>query len=414
MGVTVERSHPSLSALRSLQIVMIGPFGLRPKGTMRVRALPLARELARRGHQVTLLMPPWHTPDEPSRTWEEDGLTLRYVPLGPRVSGLAQLCETRRLVRAALALQPDVIHCFKPKGHAGLAAWWLWQLRRLGRRRPALVVDTDDWEGPGGWNDRGDYSAGQRRFFAWQERWGMRHCDALTVASRVLQSLAWSQGLRPEKVHYLPNGVRDWPGGDRASARQAHGLGDDPTILLYTRFFEFDPVYPIEALLIVRRSLPKARLLLVGKGLFPEDDARFWGASREAGLENAVVDAGWVSMDQLPDLFAAADVAVYPFRDDLLNRCKCPVKLLDLVGAGVPLVGDDVGQIREAIRDGRNGLLVPSGSADAMAEAVVALLSSEERRAAMRRGAKAIAQAESWAARGGDLEALYQGLVRER
>ena len=403
-----------MSAGNPLQIAMIGPFGLRPKGTMRVRALPLACELARRGHQVTLLMAPWHTPDEPPRIWYEDGVTLRYVPLGPRLPGLAQLCETGRLLRAALALEPDVVHCFKPKGHAGLAAWWLWQRRKLGRQRPALVVDTDDWEGAGGWNDRSDYSGVQRGLFAWQERWGLRHCDALTVASRALESLAWSLGTPPERVHYLPNGVRDWSGGDREGTRQAYDLGDAPAILLYTRFFEFDPAFPVEVLSIVRRSLPTACLLLVGKGLFPEDDARFWGAARDAGLEGAVVDAGWVPMEQLPDLFAAADVAIYPFRDDLLNRCKCPVKLLDLVGAGVPLVGADVGQIRETMREGRNGLLVPSGDADAMAKAVVALLSSEKRRGEMRRSAADIAMAESWVARAEDLESLYRGLVAGR
>ena len=402
-----------MSASKTLQIAMIGPFGLRPKGTMRVRALPLARELARGGHHVTLLMAPWHTPDEPPRTWDQDGVTLRYVPLGPRVPGVAQFCETRRLLRAALALDPDVIHCFKPKGHAGLAAWWLWQRRRLGRQRPALVVDTDDWEGAGGWNDRGDYRASARRFFAWQERWGLRHCDALTVASRALESLAWSLGTPPERVRYLPNGVRDWTGGERESARQQHGLGADPTILLYTRFFEFDPAYPVTVLSLVRRRLPAARLLLVGTGLFPEDNARFWGAVQGAGLEGAVVDAGWVSMAELPDLFAAADVGIYPFRDDLLNRCKCPVKLLDLVGAGVPVVGARVGQIRDTIRDGRNGVLVPSGDAEAMARAVVDLLSSEERREAMRRAAAAIAGTQSWAVRSEQLETLYGGLLSE-
>ena len=38
-----------------MRIAMIGPFGLGPKGTMRMRALPMAQALAARGHEVVLL-----------------------------------------------------------------------------------------------------------------------------------------------------------------------------------------------------------------------------------------------------------------------------------------------------------------------------------------------------------------------
>ena len=39
-----------------MRVVMIGPFGLRPRGTMSVRALPLAQALVAQGHAVTLLL----------------------------------------------------------------------------------------------------------------------------------------------------------------------------------------------------------------------------------------------------------------------------------------------------------------------------------------------------------------------
>ena len=51
----------------------------------------------------------------------------------------------------------------------------------------AQVVDADDWEGPGGWNDdpRAGYSGAAQRVFAWQERFGLSHADAWTVMSGV-------------------------------------------------------------------------------------------------------------------------------------------------------------------------------------------------------------------------------------
>jgi len=182
-----------------MRIAMVGPFGFHPNKTMRSRALGLARPLAARGHDVHIFMPPWQTPAEADKTWQEDGVLIRNVPLSGGMVGIA-----RRLVREVLAWQPDVVHCFKPKAYSGLAAWWLWQFHR---RDVGLVVDSDDWEGWGGWNDLAPYSTAQKHFFAWQETWGMTHCHALTVASRALETLAWGHGVPPERVVYVPNGA---------------------------------------------------------------------------------------------------------------------------------------------------------------------------------------------------------------
>lgn len=357
-----------------MRIAMIGPFGLQPKGTMRVRALPLARELVALGHAVKVVMPPWHTPGEPAHIWNDGGVAIEYVALGPQLPLLSHLLVTFRLVKSALAWQPDVVHCFKPKAYAGFSAWILWLLRGLRLTRARLVIDADDWEGPGGWNELEPYCAGFRKVFDWQERWGLRHCDAVTVASRTLQSLVWSLGVSPGKVHYLPNGAGRSRRGDGSKVRDRHSLGQAPVVLLYTRFFEYDPERVVAAFGQVLPEMPDARMLVVGEALFPDDDAHFDRAVAEAGLGRNVARAGWVPQEQLPDHFAAGDVAIYPFDDTLVNRAKCAVKLVDLLAAGVAVVADAVGQNVEYIVHTETGMLVPSGDARAMAAQVVALL----------------------------------------
>jgi len=42
-----------------MKIALVGPFAFSPKGTMRARAHPLAAELVRLGHQVTIFLPPY-------------------------------------------------------------------------------------------------------------------------------------------------------------------------------------------------------------------------------------------------------------------------------------------------------------------------------------------------------------------
>lgn len=376
-----------------MRIAMIGPFGLEPKATMRRRALPLARELATRGHAVTLIMPPWHTPAEASRQWEEDAVTLQYVSLSPPLPVFSHLAITARLLRCALSWHPDIVHCFKPKAHAGLAAWILWHLQRLGGFRGRLVIDEDDWEGPGGWNELEPYPPLAQTFFAWQERWGLRHNDAVTVASRALETLVWGLGVAREKVHYLPNAALPRASGDGKRVRQRHALGEKPVVLLYTRFFEYDVARLLRAWQRIREACPMARLLVVGEGLYLEDERRFGRLLAEGRLSESVVRAGWVSEEELPDYFAAADLALYPFDDTLINRTKCAAKLVDLLAAGVPLVADAVGQNREYIRHGETGWLVPAGDSEAMAAGAIALLHDAARRKAL--GERAAAEMQS-------------------
>ena len=192
-----------------MRIAVIGPFGLRPKGTMSVRALPLARALVARGHAVRMILPPWDWPQDAGCKMQDAGVEIENIELPAGVPGLFHLNTTRRLVQRALDFQPDVIHCFKPKAYAGLAAWWVWQLKRMGRVKACLIIDTDDWEGAGGWNDLNSYSWAQRQMFAWQEQWGLTHNDGVTVASKALQSIVYSLGVKPDRVCYVPNGCRE-------------------------------------------------------------------------------------------------------------------------------------------------------------------------------------------------------------
>lgn len=368
-----------------MNVAMVGTFGLYRKGTMQARALPLARALAARGHTVRVLIPPWDSPCEAGRTWMRDGVQVIHVNLPPRMPGFFHIWLTLYLVRQALALPVDVVHCFKPKAYAGLTHFVLWWLRLAGlvKRQLRLVVDEDDWEHA--WNDLEAYPPVQKRFFAWQEVWGLRHADAATVASRELVHLVAQTGVPNDRIFYVPNGI--WPdafahcAACRLAAR-ARRPDDTPTLLLYSRFLEFRLERVVRIFQQVVAHQPAARLLVVGKGLHSEEN-ELADLLRQAGLIEKVTFAGWVAYEQLADYFAAADVALFPFDDTPVNRTKCSVKLVELLAAGVPVVADAVGQNREYILDGESGLLVQPEDDHAFAEAVLSLLRDTSQRARM-------------------------------
>lgn len=379
-----------------MNVVFIGPFGLRPKTTMSVRALSLARGLAGRGHTVTVLIPPWDDPERAGQAWEEEGVRVINVPLPrgalSRRPPLFHLCLTRALVARALALRPDVVHFFKPKAYAGLAHLALWWLRRLGGLSLRLVVDADDWEHA--WNAVLPYSGAQKKLFAWQESWGLRHADAITVASRALERLAM-RAREHARIVYVPNGYRPGPNAgergegsaiDSGAVRQKWRLGDAPTILLYSRFVEFRLERIVTLVKLVAAHVPQARWLIVGRGLQGEE-TRLAAMLAQAGLSEYVRFAGWLPLDQLPAHFQAADVAIYPYDDTLLNRTKCSIKLIDLLAAALPVVADAVGQNCEYIRSGVSGILVPAEDDVAFGAALVTLLRQPETRERLGRAA---------------------------
>ena len=386
---------------------MIAPFGLRPKGTLAQRMLPLAQALTAQGHHVRIVAPAYLNPADAGRCEQHGGVEVVHVQL-PRTPGPLAFGETAfHLVSATHAGRPDVVHVFKPKGYSGLAAllWRRWQ------PRIPVVQDTDDWEGWGGWNDLQPYPWAMKHFFAWQERTLPRRAAAVTVASHTLQTQVWGFGVAPERVLYLPNGVSLPPTlPERSAARHQLGLDDAPVVLLYTRFWEYPP-HMVQALLSGIATHPAARLLVIGAGERGEE-AQLLAWASTAGHAARLDVRGWAAPATIQAAFAAADVAVMPFADTLMTRAKCSVKLLELLNAAVPVVASRVGQAAAYIDHPHTGVLVPPGDGAALAQAALALLADPDRRALLgAAGQQHVQQHFPWHAQAANLAALYQAVI---
>jgi glycosyltransferase involved in cell wall biosynthesis len=251
-----------------------------------------------------------------------------------------------------------------------------------------------------------------KHVFAWQERSLPRVADAVTVASRTLETQVWGFGVEPERVFYLPNGVPAQPPRlpERAVARATLGLADGPVLLLYTRFWEYPLAYILEVLFVLQAHRPDARLLVIGDGEKGEAADLSRRAVR-AGLASVLDIRGWSERATIDAAMAAADVAVMPFADTLMNRAKCSVKLLELLQAGVPVVASRVGQAAEYIRDGENGLLVEPGGI-ALAYGALQLLGDEAHRRALGAEGRRRSSAEwNWDRLAQRAEHVYLGVL---
>ena len=164
-------------------------------------------------------------------------------------------------------------------------------------------------------------------------------------------------------------------------------------MLLYSRFIEYRLERVVNILQRVASREPRVRLLVVGEGFHSEEGA-LDDLLDSAGLSPNTAFAGWAQSEQLPDYFAAADVAIFPLDDTPINRTKCSVKLVELLAGGVPVVADAVGQNAEYILDNETGLLVSPEDDAAFAEAVLRLLGDADLRSRLGEAAARRVQAQ--------------------
>lgn len=338
-------------------IVMLGTFATWRLGTLQARALPLAVALGHRGVRCAIVTTPWDLPSEQGITDVHDGVPIfNTSAVSPAAAPLA-VREQLDLVRH---LQPRAIHVFKPKGFGGLTGLAL-------RSRLPVLVDSDDWEGDGGWNQAGSYGLLQRRMFEWQERTLLRTALGVTAASTLLfqrARFARASGDQ-DSVWLIPNGLeQSW------YARLVAGRCEIPhqqdrtnSVLLYSRFAEFgDDWLPRFAQALDECAECPVRVVAVGAD----------GASWIAGERVQVVMRGYVERYTLPSILGSADVAVFPYESSLLTMSKQSVKLLELMAAGCAVIASDVGDVAHVL--GGTGVLLPDSDPVAFARTTARLL----------------------------------------
>jgi len=113
----------------------------------------------------------------------------------------------------------------------------------------------------------------------------------------------------------------------------------------------------IEAFVNLRHDVNQVRLLIVGDG--PERD-NLQNALQSQDMMHAVEFTGAVAPDQIPHHLAAMDIAVAPYPDSEQFYFS-PLKVLEYMAAGLPVVASRIGQLTSLIQHNHNGILCTPG-----------------------------------------------------
>ena len=149
----------------------------------------------------------------------------------------------------------------------------------------------------------------------------------------------------------------------------------------------------IDAFHFVRQSLPDVKLRIVGGG--PQQQ-NFRKRAEDLGVADEVCFAGPKYGTDLQVEYRNCDVFVLPskfIKSDPATEALGLV-LIEASMHGKPLIGTKIGGIPEIVRDGVNGILVTPANPNALASAIIRLLSDKELRTSMSRNSLRIANTE--------------------
>lgn len=235
-------------------------------------------------------------------------------------------------------------------------------------------------------------------------RLAFRWCRAVVgVSDHTTSHMEGALRLRPGTITTIPNGV-PLSEGSREPVRREFHVGEGEALLLSVGSLIPRKAHDVllRALTEVRRREPGLawRLLIAGQGPQRETLERL---AHEGEISDRVHLLGYRS--DVPDLLAAADIFVMPSLWEGL-----PLAILEAMRSGTTVIATATSGIPEAIRDGREGLLLDPGDEEGLATALRGLIKDPSRRESLARAAKRRAEAEFSIERMMDrYEGLYRG-----
>jgi len=344
-------------------------------------------ELCRRfgdGEETTMSVSTVASPNAAAFDQHEDYRIYRQPFPFERANRFSNQLRWARWLTSRRAPAYDVIHCgnIRPVGY-GVR----WANRQLGV--PYLVYVNG-----------GDLLRERRK----SERSSMKRMSARSIlgnASGIVATSKWVADLSadvmveigvtsPPRIAALDLGtdpVHFNPSRDTGALRRRWNVGEAPLLITVARLVPHKGQdMGIRALASLSRDFPQLRYIMVGEG---HDEQRLRGLARELGVADKVAFVGPMRDDELPEAYATSTVYLGASRvDKEINVEGFGISFLEAGASGIPSVAGDSGGVRSAVRDGETGIVVPPTDADAIADAIRALLVNPEKRHQMGRAAR--------------------------
>ena len=194
-----------------------------------------------------------------------------------------------------------------------------------------------------------------------------------------------ARGVRRERITVIYPGVdAAWYAPDPAVRR-----AERPTFLYVGRLKRYKGVEAaLRAVAVARRARPDISLDIAGQG---DDRPRLEALARTLGVADAVRFLGFVPDEEKRRLLRRAWAVVFPSPKEGWG-----ITNVEAAACGTPALASDSPGLRESVRDGESGWLVPHGDVAALAARMLELAGDPGAVARLGRGGRAFATGLTW------------------
>jgi 1,2-diacylglycerol 3-alpha-glucosyltransferase len=208
------------------------------------------------------------------------------------------------------------------------------------------------------------------RIHIFLEKWTLKRADkVITISEFSKKSLASVFGKDIEVIYCRVDCDRFKPGLDRTRIRDKFGLTDQPVILCVGQLIPSKGMHLlIEAFHSIKGKIPDARLIIIGKAVFPG----YLQKLRDLAGDS-VIFAEDVSDDDLPYYYAACDVYATATLWEGFN-----IPLMEAQACGKPVVAFDIGPHPEVVENSVTGILVPPKDITRFSTVIIELLRNKD------------------------------------
>lgn len=206
--------------------------------------------------------------------------------------------------------------------------------------------------------------------------WAVRRADYVTADSQDQVEILRQMGAPARATAMVGWGadVRSFSGRSGRAWRAAHGIQDEQAVILSPRrWVENSNILVIlDAFAFVRRRCPNAVLILKDvPGSSTSLREQILSQVRLLGISDTTLIVGEIPEDELPELYAASDITVSVCSSD-----GTPVSVLEAMAGRSAVIAGDLPSLREWVRDGETGVLVPVGNHETLGKQLVRLVES--------------------------------------
>lgn len=275
-----------------------------------------------------------------------------------------------RVYRAIREFRPDVLHVQENLDWRIYLIAWL-----VGYQKVVLTV-----------HDVSLHPGDDVRWISWKAaRFFQRRAGKIIVHGRYLKELFSKRypdyADKTFAVHHGPYSIfKQW---DESTVKE-----EDDTVLFFGRLGQYKGIEQlIEAAPLVRAALPGVRIIIAGSSV---GRVEYFSTLKERmeGDPAFEVHDGFIANEEVPGLFRRASVVALPYMEASQSGVMSVAYAF-----GKPVVATSVGGIPEVMEDGRTGFLVPPGNHEALADAIIKILTDSELRQNM--GERALRKSET-------------------